>query len=50
VLVVEKNFSSVNAAYNTMHQIGYWQLEGAINSQRDGFMRRWWMCKRGTML
>jgi len=47
---VERILSSVNAAYKTMHQIGYWQLEGAIISQTDGFMKRWWMCKIGTML
>jgi len=35
---VERIFSSVNAAYKTMQQIGYWQLEGAIISYRDGFM------------
>jgi len=32
-------FSSVNAPYKTMQQIRYWQLEGAIISQRGGFMK-----------
>jgi len=49
-VAVEIIFSSVNAAYKTMQQIGYWQLEGAIISQRDGVMKRWWMCNIGTML
>jgi len=32
-------FSSVNAPYKTMQRIRYWQLEGGIISQRDGFMK-----------
>jgi len=40
----------VNAAYETMHRIGYRQLEGANISQTDGFIKWWWICNKGTML
>jgi len=33
-------FSCVKDAYETMQQIGYCQLEGAIISKTDGFMKR----------
>jgi len=49
MFAVEIIFSSLNAAYETMQQIGYWQLEVAIISQTDGFMKQWWMCNVGTM-
>jgi len=37
----------VNAAYETMHQIGYRQLAGANISQTDGFIKWWWYAIRG---
>jgi len=40
----------VTAAYKTMQQIGYWQLERAFICQTDGFVKRWRMCNIGTML
>jgi len=40
----------VNAASKTLQQIVYWELEGEIISQTDGFMKRWWMCNTGTTL